>query len=216
MVFVIDSSGSIRDQNPIDGSYDNWALLLNFAADLVDTLEVSQSQTRVGVVKYSTQAYNIFYLKDFDNKAEIRRALTSTSYIGGHTNTSGGIRLMYSEQFSSVNGDRPDVPNMAIVLTDGKSTKDANKTIPDAIEARKRGIMMFSVGITNAVNDNELKGISSDPQQEGVTYWKNPDFQTLNRIIEQIRTQICVTNRPTQPPPVTPGRLRFAPSRVCF
>ena len=31
---VIDSSGSIRDNNPSDGSYDNWSLMLNFVKEV--------------------------------------------------------------------------------------------------------------------------------------------------------------------------------------
>ena len=27
---VLDSSGSIKDRNPTDGSYDNWELILSF------------------------------------------------------------------------------------------------------------------------------------------------------------------------------------------
>ena len=32
---VIDSSGSIRDNNPPDGSYDNWELLLEFVEQVI-------------------------------------------------------------------------------------------------------------------------------------------------------------------------------------
>lgn len=34
--FLIDSSGSIRDNNPTDGSYDNWQLLLNFVKSIIN------------------------------------------------------------------------------------------------------------------------------------------------------------------------------------
>ena len=32
LCIVIDSSGSIRDNNPRDNSYDNWALVLQFVS----------------------------------------------------------------------------------------------------------------------------------------------------------------------------------------
>ena len=35
---VIDSSGSIRDNNPDGGSYDNWQLLLDFVKQVQSTL----------------------------------------------------------------------------------------------------------------------------------------------------------------------------------
>lgn len=51
LVFVIDSSGSIRDSNPSDGSYDNWNLILGFLNDFVDRLPISTDDYRVGIVK---------------------------------------------------------------------------------------------------------------------------------------------------------------------
>ena len=32
---VIDSSGSIRDNNPPDGSFDNWKLILDFVGQVL-------------------------------------------------------------------------------------------------------------------------------------------------------------------------------------
>ena len=40
IVFVIDSSGSIRDLNPTDGSYDNWELTLKFVADIINSFTI--------------------------------------------------------------------------------------------------------------------------------------------------------------------------------
>ncbi len=50
LCIVIDSSGSIRDNNPSDGSYDNWSLMLNFVVEVgVKTrrkhLPISTSET---------------------------------------------------------------------------------------------------------------------------------------------------------------------------
>ena len=62
IVFVIDSSGCIRDQNPKDGSYDNWHLLLRFVNEMVNVLNIGSSQVRVGAVKLSTSAESVFHL----------------------------------------------------------------------------------------------------------------------------------------------------------
>ena len=34
LCIVVDSSGSIRDNNPSDGSYDNWKLTLEFVQEV--------------------------------------------------------------------------------------------------------------------------------------------------------------------------------------
>ena len=62
LVFVVDSSGSIRDANPTDGSYDNWNLILEYVYDVIELLNIGSDQTRVGLIAYSQTAVNMFYL----------------------------------------------------------------------------------------------------------------------------------------------------------
>ena len=62
LVFVVDSSGSIRDANPTDGSYDNWNLILQYVYDVIELLNIGSDQTRVGLIAYSQTAVNMFYL----------------------------------------------------------------------------------------------------------------------------------------------------------
>ena len=42
LIIVVDSSGSIRDNNPEDKSYDNWQLIKDFLSDTADLLEISE------------------------------------------------------------------------------------------------------------------------------------------------------------------------------
>ena len=62
VVFVVDSSGSIRDNNPPDGSIDNWQLILQYVYGVVQYLDIGESADRIGLVAYSQTALNIFYL----------------------------------------------------------------------------------------------------------------------------------------------------------
>ena len=48
--FIIDGSGSIRKANPPDQSYDNWKVMMEFIAELIDRLP--RSGTRVGAVLF--------------------------------------------------------------------------------------------------------------------------------------------------------------------
>ena len=193
IVFVIDSSGSIRDQNPDDGSYDNWELLLEFMNKLVDILNIGANQVRVGAVKFSSDAESVFHLNQYSDKNLLKAAISRTEYLGGNTNTAGGIRIMNDVEFSPRNGDRPDAQNIAIVITDGVSTRDEDQTIPEAIRARDRGIQIYSVGITQGINEEELKRMSSSPQEMDRNYFKAKDFQNLERVAHAILTEACGT-----------------------
>ena len=56
---------------------------------------------------------------------------------------------MRTEQFTPLRGDRPDAPNVAVVITDATSNKDQEKTIPEALAAQAAGVVMFTVGFTD-------------------------------------------------------------------
>ena len=199
LVFVVDSSGSIRDNNPADGSYDNWDLLLAFLTNLVDNLDVGPDATRIGLVRYGNTGENIFYLNTYATKVQVKDAISRVEYIEGNTNTSGGLRVMHTQQFNS-SRDRSNIPNVGIVITDGVSTFDSQFTIPYAEAARADGIQIMVVGITNAINEEELAGISSPPQTRDENYFTVADFAVLDQIVDQI----CPNGlEPTQPPQPT-------------
>ena len=59
---------------------------------------------------------------------------------------------MHEEMFTFANGDRPGVPNLGIVITDGVSTINKYDTIPQAYAARRDGIAMFAIGVGSEVS----------------------------------------------------------------
>ena len=198
--FIIDGSGSIRDANPSDGSFDNWNLLLQFVASVIDRLP--RSGTQVGAVLFSDRGELLFRLNRYTNLENARDAILRTRYPGANTNTSGGLYVARTQLFNVNNGDRPNVPNLAIVITDGKSTFDSDRTLPIAADLRAAGVQMVSIGITNSVDENELRGLSSLPQRENVNYFTSPDFQQLGQIIDTLLASACVVT----PPPATTRR----------
>ena len=191
VVFVVDSSGSIRDNNPADGSYDNWNKILEFVADIIDNLNIGTDGVHVGLVVYSQIARHEFTLNYSYDKNTLRTQVLNTAYMHSFTNTSGGIRLMHLEQFTSANGARSNVDQIAIVITDGESNLDMDRTISDAEAARAAGIEIISVGVTDAVNMAEVAGISSLPQTLDYNYYLIEDFTTLSDVVQHIVDSTC-------------------------
>ena len=76
----------------------------------------------------------------FVSKDAINAKIDALPYLDGNTNTSGGLYYMNTEIFKTSNGDRPNVDNIAIVITDGQSTWDTHLTGPYAKEARDNGV----------------------------------------------------------------------------
>lgn len=128
------------------------------------------------------------------------------AFLGENTNTASGLREMSEVQFQSPNGDRPRVPNVAVVLTDGESTWENASTIPEAIKARNNNITIFTVGVTNRVNEREIREISSLPQMLNENYFLSDTFADLSSLVGSITRQTCARII-TPPPPQGESRL---------
>ncbi len=190
---IIDSSGSCRDKNPPDGSYDNWQLLLTFVSNLVDKFEVGRDQTRFGAVVFSDNARLVFPLNRYFTAEGVKSGLGSIAYIGQRTNTPEALRVTRQQCFHENNGDRPGVNNLAIIVTDGYPYPDSRKpeTVTEAQLLRSSGVKMVAVGISNQIDENMLRQLSSMPQQRGRDYFTTADFVTLDEIRFNVTEESC-------------------------
>ena len=182
LVFVVDSSGSVGAEN-----FDH---VLSFINAIINKFNVGKNGVRIALTRFSSIGESIFNLNTDFNKASIQNRVNNTDFVGGGTDTAGGIRDMHFKQFTSANGDRPNVQNIAIIITDGRSSDNA-MTISEAIDARNDGIDIVSVGISHGVDENELRQMSSSPQIEGQNYWRSVDFDQLDTIVDEIVEQTC-------------------------
>src|SRR6218665_648952 len=90
-------------------------------------------------------------------------------YTGGTTNTIAALGNL-SYIFNVQNGDRPDVRNTAIIITDGKPRRDDYVYPMDQIKAAVRkvtdqDIRLLAVGVTDDIDNVTLKQLSSPPQR---------------------------------------------------
>jgi len=92
-----------------------------------------------------------------------------------------------------ITGDRPRVPNVAVVLTDGKSTWEANNTIPEATLLKEDGVKIFSIGIGSDINVDELNAIASNPTRPYV--YQVESFSDLIVLIGVIVNSTCHLQR---------------------
>ncbi len=99
LCLIIDSSGSIRDNNPPDGSVDNWQLQLEFLADLVQAFDIGPDQTRVGAVVFSERVMLEFSLDTYTDASQLSNAIRNIAYLGETTNTPEGLRVTREQCF---------------------------------------------------------------------------------------------------------------------
>ena len=82
-------------------------------------------------------------------------------------------------------GNRGNLTNVVIVVTDGKSSDDVQ--VPSRM-LRNMNVTIFSVGVGCCYDIFGLKDISTDPDDKFVF---RTDFTTLDTIVGRIREQIC-------------------------
>lgn len=169
----------------------NWQSILQFATRIIDKYTIGPDDTRVALVVFSYSATIEFDLNTYTDKQKLKERILATPYVNSYTNTFEGLRKM-REAFSFSRGDRADVPNVAIVVTDGEHTRDTGDPIPEAERAQQEGITILAIGVNQAV-EAELKGISSPPHKLNETYWMRTEFAELTNIIAELQKSSCQT-----------------------
>ena len=93
-----------------------------------------------------------FYLNNFTDVDSLESAVRNIIIIGGRTNTTGGLRLMRTEIFNSANGDRPNIADVAVLITGGIPTLEVDELYNEVRRIKNRGIVIVGVGVTGAVS----------------------------------------------------------------
>lgn len=188
-MFIIDSSGSVKDTNPPDGSYDNWRLLLQFVSDIVYRLPIGTDATRVGLIRFSTTASSLIYLNSYMDKKTLQEEIMKVAYADGQTNTAAALKMLYEQQFQSSKGDRVPVQNIAVVITDGDPSITDNP-LHDAGEiVQQNNIITYAIGISSRVSDITLQRIVSTAGTN--RYWRTDNFVTLHTLLDTLVTSGC-------------------------
>ena len=117
------------------------------------------------------------------------KALRTTPFLGGKTNSPEAFRLLRQEMFHNRNGGRDRVKDYAIIITDGNSNIDPENTIPEAVQTRIQGIHIIVVSVGKDMNWLELEGIASEPQDRNI--YNVESIRDLYQIHDAIKTSFC-------------------------
>jgi len=86
MVIGVDVSGSVRQERLPD--------TLDFIVSVVNDLEVGEEKTRVALVYFSDNAYQLFDLGQYNDKQDVIYWIKRTPYLGDRTNSAAALWLM--------------------------------------------------------------------------------------------------------------------------
>lgn len=179
IVFALDSSLSMTEEE--------FNKTLSFVTRIAESVEIGDQATRIGLLTFATEAEPQILLSDFDSKDELINRIKGVQYSPGLTNTHLALKLLPSVMFND-NGNRPDVQDIVIVMSDGKSSNET-ATLQALANIEKENYTIFALGITDSVKEDELNAISSDPDS---TYsLQVDDFDDLKSIVDAFASQVC-------------------------
>ncbi|XP_065916129.1 adhesion G protein-coupled receptor E2-like isoform X3 [Dysidea avara] len=183
VVFVLDISVSIQ-KNVLVGS------IRNFTTRVVSFLDIGLTRSLVGLMYFAGDARVVFDLQQYRSKHTLTSALKEIDYPKEKgTKYIPILHLLNATAHSDSIGFRPDYPNIAIILTEGKS-KDEPRTLRR--EAKKFHMeqlyQLFAVGIGNADQD-QLDTITGDPSM--VFLVDNLDEPALEQLEKNLSQQLC-------------------------
>ena len=187
IVFMVDTSGSIRDDNI--GLIDNFQLMLNFVKSIVQLFPISSQESLVGMIGFSNDAYLHFNVQEHTTISTLLKAIDSLYYYGETTNTASALELLLNSAQNGTMGLRPGIPHIAILITDGSPNVRVAETVPFAERVRASNLfqMLLVVGITSQVDFNELEAIAGDPSN--VFY--SLSFGDLSQLPEALSLTLC-------------------------
>lgn len=162
--------------------------MLALTKQFVNDSDIDSGSVRFGVAIFSSSADVQFNLDTFTIKADILRAIDNIQYIYGSTNTFDALKKMRRKMFHKRRGDRPNVPNYAILVTDGISDINSRKVLSEARKARQNNIHIYTIGI-GLKDTTEIYNIATPPASENS--FPVQDFDKLEGLPKRIFEGKC-------------------------
>ena len=188
LIFVLDSSGSIGSGN--------YQKVREFVKNFIKSgITIGPNDDQVGVIIFGGNAQVVFNLNAYQKETQLLGAIDSIPYLSESTNTAAALRKLIDEGFTEGGGARLDsktVLRVAIVMTDGKSNVSPSDTPVAATRVHnfRPSILVYAVGVTNSVNQEELNEIATSP--ELVDNLDSFDTSLLKEYQEEQFYHICV------------------------
>ncbi|KAG8566068.1 hypothetical protein GDO81_013084 [Engystomops pustulosus] len=180
LVFIIDSSRSVRPSE--------FESMRKFMIDMINSLEIGPTHTRVGVVQYSSQVQNVFSLKSYFTKPEMHKAINDIIPLAQGTMTGLAIQYAMNVAFTEEEGARPlpkRIPRVAVIVTDGRPQDRVTEV---AAQAREAQIEIYAVGVQRA-DVNSLRAMASPPIDDHVFYVES--FDLIQHFAIQFQDKLC-------------------------
>lgn len=214
LAVLVDVSGSIVKNGD---NMQNWYDMTNFTKNIVNTFQTDTVDSHVALITFGNNEKVYNYLTG--NKTEIMKSVTDLASMipMQNTNTSSALYVTLNNVFTKSGndkvGDRPGVPDVIILITDGEPTwglggkttdQGLTQQIKDEVRSlanqlKSRSTVIITVGVTDQTDKNLLRDIASFNS----SYLEVLDFNKLEENLQPLIQSTCeaiTTPKPTEPP----------------
>ena len=137
--FVLDESSSIRTEA-------NFKKELTLVAELIDQVDVGETKVQIGVLTFSSRPRMQFHLDKYHTKIELINALAKVRWHGRDTYTNEAIDMLINKGLNQNYGARNGVPQIAVFVTDGRSTRPRLTALAVKV-LKETDIISFAIGM---------------------------------------------------------------------
>ncbi|XP_006880224.1 PREDICTED: von Willebrand factor A domain-containing protein 2 [Elephantulus edwardii] len=164
VLFLLDGSHSVGKRS--------FERSKHFAGLVCDALDVSPERVRVGAIQFSSAPHLEFPLDWFSTRQEVKEKIKRMVFKGGSTET--GLALKYLLHKGFPGGRSDSVPQILILVTDGRS--QGHVALP-AKQLKERGVTVFAVGV-RFPRWEELQALASEPKEQHILFAEQADDAT--------------------------------------
>nr|KAF6459710.1 von Willebrand factor A domain containing 2 [Rousettus aegyptiacus] len=182
VLFLIDGSHSIGK-----GSFERAK---HFAITVCDALDINPERVRVGAFQFSSVPRLEFPLDSLSTQQEVKAKLKRMVFKGGRTET--GLALKYLLHRGFPGGRNVSVPQVLIIITDGRSQGDV---VLPAKQLQERGVTVFAVGV-RFPRWEELHTLASEPREQHVLMAEQVEDATNGFFSTLSSSAICTIASP--------------------
>ncbi|XP_006831551.1 PREDICTED: von Willebrand factor A domain-containing protein 2 [Chrysochloris asiatica] len=182
VLFLLDGSHSVGKRS--------FERAKHFAITVCDALDISLERVRVGAFQFSSTPRLEFPLDSLSTRQEVKAKIKRMVFKGGSTETGLALKHLLRKGFPG--GRNESVPQLLVVVTDGKS--QGHVALP-AKQLKERGITVFAVGV-QFPRWEELQTLASEPQDRHVLFAEQVEDATNGLLSTLGSAAVCTVALP--------------------
>lgn len=162
LVVIVDTSDFTSTADSLEREVTLKSFLRAFLEGSAANIDTGRIQ--VAFITYSTHPNVVFDLGQIKRASTLIDAIEDATFTPGERNTADALSLVRTKVLRN---DRPNVPNVMLLISTGKSNRNSERTLQEADALKYARTNIFAIGINlNQDGELELNGVASKPTAE--------------------------------------------------